>query len=90
MDGQADTVDGHHPLVNATIKLLSFSSRVFHKLRSYDLMLEQNAFRTDIDGSEQFTGQPSHPSTLLPSMGAWRFWTSGYALVLLTMVSANT
>lgn len=86
MDGgtASDNVeDGHHPLINATIKLFSFSSRVFNKLRSYD-MHEQNAYRIRFDGSDR---RSTPPPPLLPSMSAWRFWTSGYALVLLVMVS---
>jgi hypothetical protein len=94
------TSDGQ-PLINMTIKLGSlFSfpsrvSRVLASIRAFDGMMEQdvqNAFggTAGFDGgSNPYVGRTAIPPGFVPLPGPWRFVTSGYALALLVMVSAQ-
>ena len=86
------------PLINITLKLGSlFSfpsrvSRVLASIRALDGTLEQdaqNAFggSASFDPSNSYIGRMASPPGFMPLPGPWKFVTSGYALVLLAMVS---
>jgi hypothetical protein len=99
--GRAATdVDNGQPLINMTVKLGSlFSfpsrvSRVLASIRAFDTMLDQdaqNAFggATEFGGSNLFIGRTPPPQGFVHLPGPWKFMTSGYALALLAMVSAQ-
>lgn len=99
MDRVAVDATNNGPLINMTTKLGSlFSfpsrvSRVLASIRAFDGMVEQDAQvafggSTNFAGSKSYIGQTPPPPGFVPLPGPWKFMTSGYALVLLAMVSA--
>jgi hypothetical protein len=102
-DGTTTTVnvsDNVQPIINMTMKLGSlFSfpsrvSRVLASIRAFDGTLEQdaqNAFggATTFGRSNRYVGRTTSSPGFVPLPGPWKFMTSGYALALMAMVSAQ-
>lgn len=77
--------------VNSTIKsLFALSSRLLASIRDYDRKMDHDmitAFGGSVAFDEDAHDRTAPPPSLAPLPGPWRFATSGYAVVLLVMVS---
>jgi len=93
----ADATLANNATFNLTSKLtpiFSLPSRFLARIRLFDELFNQGLGQNSaMVTAGEWGGIPSspspRPSTLTPFPGPWGFFTSGYALVLFTMVSEH-
>jgi hypothetical protein len=95
-------VDSVHTVhLNVTSKLnpiLSLPSRFLARIRLFDELFNHDLGRNEAittanewgTAADALASSPPRPPNLTPFPGPWGFLTSGYALVLFTMVSGST